>query len=212
MSNIFLTSAGLKTPVIAKEFIKILSKEPSKLKLAHIITASNVAPDTAYVQKDKTIMKKLGFQVTDIDIKDFNQQDLTKKLKGFDIIYVQGGDGFYLLKQVRKSGFTQVVKELLKKGKIYVGVSAGTYIACPTIDMHTWKDNQREQYGLTDLTAMNLVSYLVSVHYNRDKYKVGLKEGILNSKYPVKVITDDQALYIKNGKTKLVGLGKEIKI
>ena len=59
---------------------------------------------------------------------------------------------------------------------------------------------------------MNLVPFLVSVHYNREKYRQGLKEGIKKSKYPVKILTDEQALLITDKEVSLLGSGPEIKL
>jgi hypothetical protein len=64
-------------------------------------------------------------------------------------------------------------------------------------------------YGLKDL-AMNLVPFLVSVHYNREKYKELLSVKIPTASHPVKILTDEQALYINNGETRLLGLKPEI--
>ncbi len=210
--TLLLTSAGIKIPPIKDELLKILTKSANKIKLAHIITASKVAEDTEYVKRDKKVMKKVGFQVEDIDIVGKTEKQLRKILNNKDIVYVQGGNGFFLLKHIKKSGFDKVVKNLIKRGVIYVGVSAGTYVACPTIEMHTWKDKRRNQFGLVDLTAMNLVPFLITVHYNRVKYRSGLKEGISKSKHPVRILNDDQAILVKNGKIKLVGRGKEVKL
>ncbi|MFA4880714.1 MAG: Type 1 glutamine amidotransferase-like domain-containing protein [Candidatus Doudnabacteria bacterium] len=128
-----------------------------------------------------------------------------------DIIYVQGGNTFYLLKCVRESGFDKVVKELILKGVIYIGASAGSCIACPTIEMAYWKHPDRNTFGLTDLRALNLVPFLLSVHF-KPEYAPVLKRKISTSKYPVKILTDEQAILVRNGEAKLVGCGEEIKI
>ena len=208
--NIILTSAGLKMPAIQKPILELLPKPPSELKLAHVITASQVASDTAFVTKDRKAMKELGFKVTDILLEDLTTDSAFSILNEFDIIYVQGGNGFYLLKQARLCGFERVVREFLKnEKKWYIGVSAGTYIACPTIEMHNWK-SEKEQYGLDDLTGMNLVSFLVVVHYNREKNHELLKTCIPTASCPVRIITDDQALFVQNGEVRLIGEGHEI--
>ena len=210
--TLLLTSAGIKVTPIRDELLKILPKPASKIKLAHVVTASNVAEDIDYVRRDKRMMKKVGFQVEDIDIVGKTEKQLRKTLKNKDVVYVQGGNGFFLLKHIRKSGFDKVIKDLIKRGTIYIGVSAGTYVACPTIEMHTWKDKERNQFGVVNLAAMNLVPFLITVHYNRVKYRSGLKEGITKSKYTVKILNDDQAILVKSGKIKLVGRGKEVKL
>lgn len=208
--KLILTSAGLKVDVVKGEVLKILPKPAHELKLAHVITASNVAPDTDFVKRDKSALIDAGFQVIDINIENKSENELFEALKDFDIIYVQGGNGFYLLKHVRESGFENVVRKLLEQGKWYIGVSAGAYICCPTIEMHTWKREPDNMYGLTDLKAMNLVPFLVSVHYNREKYKELLCAKIPTASCPVRILTDEQAFYINDGTVTLLGQEPEI--
>lgn len=206
--TMLLTSAGMD---VKEEILKILPKPASQTKVAHIITASKVEDDFSYLKKENQAMKELDLDVENIDIEGKTENELRMLLKNKDVIYVQGGNTFYLLKQVRASGFDKVAKELIADGVIYVGVSAGSYIACPTIEMAKWKHQDRNRVGLTDLTALNLVPFLLSVHY-KPEYKEILKEAVAKTKYPVRILTDDQALLIQNDKVKLVGKGEEIKV
>lgn len=208
MKTLLLTSAGMR---VKEEILKILPKSPDQIKLAHIITASKVEKDTSYMVRDKQQMIEARFQVEDIDIEGKNEAELSELLSDKDVIYVQGGNTFYLLKCIKESGFEKVIKELMKKDVIYVGVSAGSYIICPTIEMAIWKHQDRNIVGLTDLTALNLVPFLITAHYKSEYYSV-IKKAISHSKYPVKILTDQQAILVKDGKIKLVGKGKEIKI
>jgi len=59
-----------------------------------------------------------GFQVEDIDLENKKESELKEILKDKDIIYVQGGNTFYLLKYIKESGFDKLVKQLIQKGKI----------------------------------------------------------------------------------------------
>ena len=85
-----------------------------------------------------------------------------------------------------------------------MGRSAGAYVACPTIEMATWKHQDRDRFGVSDFTAMNLIPFLLSVHY-KPEYREILKEKISEVKYPVKILTAEQALLIKDGEVELVG-------
>lgn len=208
MKTLLLTSAGMN---VKEEILKILPKPANQTKVAHIITASKVEVDLSYLEKDSQIMKEVGLDIENIDIEKKSEKELRIILKDKDIIYVQGGNAFYLLKHTRASGFDRVVKESINRGVIYIGVSAGSYIACPTIEMATWKHQDRDRAGLTDLTALNLVPFLVTVHYE-PKYRDILKKAIAKSKYPVKILTDNQALLIRGNTVQLVGKGDEVKI
>ncbi len=196
---------------VKEEILKILPKPANQTKVAHIITASKVEEDLSYLEKENQIMKQVGLNVENVDLEGKTENELRVLLKSRDVIYVQGGNSFYLLKHVRESGFDKVVKDLIKSGIVYVGVSAGSYITCPTIEMATWKHQDRNRVGLTDLTALNLVPFLLSVHF-KPEYKDILKEAITKTKYPVRVLTDDQALLIKDDVIRLVGKGEEVKL
>lgn len=206
MKTLILTSAGMR---VVDEIVKILPKSPREVNLAHIITAAKVEEDTSFLERDKKKMRELGFRIEDIDIEGRDYSSLKELLETKDAVYVQGGNSFYLLKQVRASGFDQVAKELIEKGTLYIGASAGSYLACPTIEMTTWKHQDRNRYGLTDLTAMNLVPFLITVHY-QPEYRELIKESARGAEYPVRVLTDDQAFLVKDNEVRLVGKGDEI--
>ena len=208
MKTLLLTSAGMN---VKEEILKILPKPANEIKIAYIITASKSEEDTSYVDKDKRAMIEQGFLVEEIDIRDKNEKELREMFKDKDIVYVQGGNTFYLLKYVRESGFDKVIKELIQKGVIYIGVSAGSYIACPTIEAALWKDQDKNIVGLKDLTALNLVPFLLLAHYTPERKEV-IKKGVSSSKYPVKILTDDQAILVRDDKVELVGKGPEIKL
>lgn len=209
MKTIILTSSGMTGT--SKEILSVLPKPPNELKLANIITASKVKKDVSFVEKQNRQLEDAGFQIEEVDIAGKNNDQLRTILDDKDILYVQGGNTFYLLKHVRESGFGQLVKAYLEQGKIYVGVSAGSYIACPTIEMATWKDPQINRFGVEDLAAMNLVPFFLTVHYE-PKWDALLREKIPQSKYPVRILKDTQAIIIKDDKTSFVGEGQEIVI
>jgi len=200
MKTILLTSAGMN---IKEEILKILPKPANQTKIAHIITASKPEKDNSYLNRDKRAMIDVGFLVEDIDIEGKNEEELRKILKDKDIIYVQGGNTFYLLKQIKESGFDKVVKELIEEGIIYIGVSAGSIIAGPTIETAKWGGADRNEVELTDLEGLNLVPFLITVHYNSKDQSV-IQNEIKKSKYPVKVLTDDQAILVKDNKIELI--------
>ena len=210
MKTLFLSSAGVRFPIIKRELLKVLPKAPSQLSLSFVNTAANVVEDDTFSREDEKELRNMGFSVQVVDIAGKNEGELREILGNQDVIYVEGGNGFYLLKQVKESGFEKVIKELIDRGVVYVGVSSGTYIACPTIEMHEWKRVVDNRYGLESLEAMGLVPFLISVHYNREKYRELIKRGISKTTLPVRVLTDDQALLIKDGRVTLVGDGEEV--
>lgn len=182
------------------------------MRIAYVTTASKSVPNPAYLERHRNRMKELGYDFEEIDIDGKDESSLKELLKNKDIIFVEGGNTFYLLKAIRESGFDKVIGELLDSGAVYIGSSAGSYVACPTIEMATWKHQDKyDRCNITDLTAMNLVSFLVTAHYN-EEYRELLTEKIRSCQYPVRILTDDQALLIQNENIVLIGNGEEIKL
>ncbi|MBT6034016.1 MAG: type 1 glutamine amidotransferase-like domain-containing protein [Candidatus Jacksonbacteria bacterium] len=186
-----------------------LPKKIGDCNIAYIITASKKVNDTGYLEKHKQKMDELGWDYTEIDIAGKNEEELKKELEGYDIVMVEGGNTFYLLKAVRESGFDRVIKDLIEKGVVYIGASAGSYIACPSIIMSTWSNTGFDRCGITDYTAMNLVPFLIKAHYTPDMKEV-LEEKTKDVDYKTRILTDDQAIVVQGDTIKLLGGGEEI--
>lgn len=207
MKTLILTSSGQF--ITRNDVDEYLPKKITDCKIAYIITASKKVDDTEYIDKHRQRMDNLGYSYTEIDIAGQNEDELRKNLEGYDIVMVEGGNTFYLLKAVRESGFDIIIKELIAKGVVYIGSSAGSYIACPSIIMATLSSQNFDRCGVTDYTAMNLVPFLILAHYSPEKQK-RLAENTNDFKYPIRALTDDQALVIRDGEVQLVGGGEEI--
>lgn len=203
--RLLLTSAGMRAK---EEVFKFIATPPKETKIAHIITAAKVEKDINFMIREKKALIEKGFFVEDIDIEEKTEDELRKSLSDKTVVYVQGGNTFYLLKWVKVSGFGNVVKEFLNRGGLYIGVSAGSYIACPTVEQATWKHQDREHFGLTDLTGLSLVTFLVSAHF-QENYRPLIQIGANESMFPTIALYDTQAVLVEDGKWKVVGKGKK---
>ncbi len=197
MKKLLLASRGT---FVTDGKYEIFDKPRNEIKWAYITTAGKSVPDTTYIQKHEQRMQELGWDFEEIDLDGKTTGDLRELLKDKDAINVLGGNSFYLLKSIRESGFTEVVHEFLGRGGVYCGSSAGAYVACPTIEVATWKKPQRfDHHGITDFTAMNLVPFLIVAHHTPE-IEAMIKTKKEQAQYLVKVITDQQAIVVKNDK------------
>ncbi|MFH1582445.1 MAG: Type 1 glutamine amidotransferase-like domain-containing protein [bacterium] len=205
--KLFLTSAGL-VPETTESFLKMLNKKPDETSLCFITTASHPEENKWYVEKDRERLSELGFKVTEMDLKEENENSLNDKLKDFDVIFVEGGNTFYLLKYVRESGFDKALKPFLDKGGVYLGVSAGSMIAGLNIESAGWKHADRNTVNLQDLTGLNLVPFVIAPHIDESNIEA-TRECASKVNYPVIALTDKQAILIENGIQKIVGTGEK---
>jgi dipeptidase E len=212
MKKLLLTSDGLSNKRIKKEFLRLVPKDASDAKVLLIVTAGkNSKKSKKYMKETKGELAHIGILEKNMKTLDIDGKKNYSIDKKFDVIYVCGGNTFFLLKKVRESGFGKAVKKFLSGNKLYVGVSAGSYIACPTIDMAAWKNIDTNFVGLKDLTAIKLVNFMVTAHYAKI-YEKAVKAGASKSKYKVRLLKDGQALSIAGNKVRLVGIGKEARI
>lgn len=87
--------------------------------------------------------------------------DLKKAVKESDGIYVGGGNTFRLIHDLHHHGLVEVIREAVLAGLPYMGVSAGTNVACPS--MQTTNDMPIVQPSSYE--AMNLVPFQINAHF-----------------------------------------------
>ena len=202
--KLFLSSSGLNE-FTKKYFLELVGKKSEDILVGFIPTASDVEERKDYVEYDLNYLKQNKISSKIIDLKNENEQSLYEKFSDVDVIMVEGGNTFYLLDWMRKSGFDKIINKLLDEGKIYFGISASSYVACPTIEAATWKRADRNVINLKDLAGLNLVPFIISAHYNKEKYKQAVEDGAKTTKLPLVVLNDKQAIVVQDDKYKLVG-------
>lgn len=211
MSTLFLTSAGL-SPEIKNDFLNLLPNKPENTNVCFIPTAADPEGDKWFIEKDREQLKETGFKVNEVDLKEENKESIINKISLCDVIWVCGGNTFYLLDWVRKSGFGQILPELLNQGKIYVGVSAGSIVVGPDIESAGWEGMDvcdENIVHIEDLKGLGLVSFVVSPHFTENDRKV-LEEHVKSVDYPIIALNDMQAVLIKGSEVRLLGSGERV--
>lgn len=197
----FLINSGYNLIGIPKE----------KIKIGWVTTASKGVSDLSYLDRHKLDMQTQNLNFEEFDIENKTTTEIREFFKDKNVMHVEGGNTFYLLKVVKESGFDKFIKEFLNERKIYVGTSAGAYICCPTIATAKLGRNANKDYGLTNFNALNLVPFLLKVHYTDDMRKT-VEKFASESEYPLRILRDGQGILIENDQYALVGEGEEVKL
>lgn len=174
-------------------------------KLVFIDTAAEPETgDKEWLKSDRDALVQAGFAVTDYTITGKTNEQLVRDLTPFDCIYLSGGNTAYLLEQSQKSGFVAVIKDLvLEKGKIYIGTSAGSIIAGPSVP-----DYFSEGVSLKDRSGFGFVNFTVLPHWGsedfRETYQEELKAAYGKDQVPLLILTDTQYAHSKDGRIDIV--------
>ena len=201
----FLTSSGIPQAYTQK-FFEYVGLPANQIKLAYIPTAGDPEIDRSWQADLVRDFGVQGMSVESYDIKDKNVDTLRNDLSKFNVIFVDGGNTFYLLDHARKSGFAEALRDLLKdNSRTYVGVSAGSILVGPSIELAGWRPaNDVNDVGLTDLAGLGLVDFVVFPHYVKEFEAMVKKEsGTVN--YEVIALPDESAVYMDDMKPVVLG-------
>ena len=207
MKKLLLTSAGFKNPKVGEKFLKLVNKPVSEIKIIFIPTAARTKEELKYVDESKKELLDLGIPETNIKILNLDKSLAYEEVKDFDVIYVRGGNTFYLMHKVRETGFDGVIKQFVKEGKVYVGVSAGSIIAGPNLsiaDKEQLGFGDVNNVGLKDLTGLNLTNIAIFPHFRKEEHNA-IEKFKKKVNYQIVTLTDSQALLILDDKITIIG-------
>jgi dipeptidase E len=214
--KLLLTSSGLTNKSIADALFDLVGKKPEDTSLVFVPTASNVEKgDKDWLIDDLKNLQKQNFKQIEIaDISAVPKEIWLPKFEEADVLFFEGGNTYHLMREMNKFGLTEILPELLKT-KVYVGVSAGSMVACPDLQLKTSQIVYGEDLDETEnMKALSLVNFYVTPHLNspsftnirkdNEKIKEAL-DGVSNKVY---ILDDNSAVKVIDGKDEIISEGE----
>lgn len=202
--NIFLTS---QASYVLEKIALLLPRKASEYNVIFIPTAAKPYLLSPWMEKDRRELVRLGFAVTNLELDTATAEEVSAAVHAADIIFVGGGNTFYLLEEVKRTGFDTAVKEAMAEGKIYIGSSAGSVLAAPDISYVELFDD-RKKAVLSDMRGIGLVNFSILPHIGNPNYSK-LHTRVLNdyrdSSYQLVPLRDDQFAIPEAGGWKVIG-------
>ena len=189
MKTLFLASYFAAVENLFKRFLK---QHFLLHKVLFIPTAGNVESYVEYIDEAKNIFHKLGFEVDVLDIAQETEEVIKEKLNHTPILYISGGNTFYLLQELKR-------KHLVPhEGMLYLGESAGAIITASDIEYNQIMDDKNIAIDLTNYSALNLVDFAIVPHYGEFPFEDSSEKTvqIYQSKLNLLPLTNSQAVIV----------------
>ncbi len=160
----------------------------------------------AYTRMLAACLEPDGIEVVGVDA----TGDGRRALRDADAVVVGGGNTFALLARLRQTGAIEAIRDAVSAGALYIGWSAGSNVACPTIG--TTNDMPIVHPGPFD--ALGLVPFQINPHYTEARIPNHGGESrddriaeylVLNPRATVVGLREGSALRVEDGRVELLG-------
>lgn len=185
----------------------LIKEEVENKKVIFIPTASIHEGYTGYVNSARKLFKKLGAVLTEIDISKEEHSTIKAAFEESDVIYFTGGNSFFLIDQLRKSGIDALLKKEIMNGKLMIGESAGAIICSPTISFIEQMDKKPDDYSQEDDAGLNFLDFYILPHYLTAPFKK-VTQNILSefSNLNICPINNHQAIIVHDKSSKVIDI------
>ena len=127
--------------------------------------------DLSWVQEDHDGLNNNGFETFDYTISGKNHEQIKADLKDVDVLYISGGNEFYLKEKSNENNFGDIVRYLVNKGVIYIGTSAGSIIAGKDISPLQQLSDLKTLRKPIDTSGFGLVNFTILPHWGSIDFK-----------------------------------------
>ncbi|MDR2505571.1 MAG: Type 1 glutamine amidotransferase-like domain-containing protein [Oscillospiraceae bacterium] len=176
-------------------------------KVAFIPTASLPEKMSFYVGADRKALLKLGMEVEDLEVSTAATGEIEAKIAAADCIFVSGGNTFFLLQELRRTGADKLIAAHIEIGKLYIGASAGSMVLAPNIEYVKHMDKPTDAPELNgDFAALGIVPFSVVPHFANFPFKKATEKIVASysGTLDLRPIANHQAVTVVGDKIEVV--------
>ncbi len=160
----------------------------------------------AYEQRVAGVFSEFGVEIDSVH----KHNDPVKAVNEAEAIAVGGGNTFHLVGKMQETGIMEAIAAKVKEGIPYMGWSAGSNVACPSL-MTT---NDMPIYQPQSFNCMNLIPFQINPHYldvnpeghGGETRQQRLEEFmVVNREMPVIGLREATLLEVHSDKIELIG-------
>lgn len=202
MKKLFLASSLSR---VGTRFQEFFSRNLGGLRVLFISTAAEVETDTSYVDWTREYFRKVGVEMVEYSVTGKTIKEIQSAIDECDFVYLEGGNTYYLLQQLRLTGADKVFSVAVETGKVFVTTSAGSIVCGPDIAPIGILDDPKQAPKLTSTIGLGWTKKVILPHYGPERVE-GVKkiQTEFGERFELLSLTDKQAMAVVGERETLV--------
>jgi dipeptidase E len=207
--KLYLASKHIQFPF---ELNGLVGNEDKQFKMQLVVNAFDNYPDDKrlkHISSLKESVDKTNAVVTPLDLRDYidNHGGLVSVLDDTDMLWVSGGNVFYLRYLLKACGLDSALKRLIHGGLVYGGDSAGAAVIGQ--DMHGLDllDDPDEAPELI-FKGLDITPFMILPHWGNERYAAEIADTKLElEKYnkEIVILNDSQVCIVNGDERRVIG-------
>jgi peptidase E len=162
IARLLLTSSGIVDETMRHAWDRLYlaaRRDTGHTKVAYVPDAATMGESGDATGYAAHVSRQLGLKHGDLRILEVSaladaDESVRSLLDDVAAVYIEQGNTYYVTYQVRRSGLDKVILDLVSRGGLYTGASAGAILAGATIRTCEWKNWDDPGHGTSwDLRA-----------------------------------------------------------
>ena len=171
MKHLFLTSS-IAIPGVGESIrAKLGHNLPLKTVFISTPVEGDDQSDLSWVDEERVGLNKNGFVTFDYTITGKSLSQIQNELIEIDVLYVPGGNEFYLKEKSNESHFDEFVKKFVNGGGLYIGTSCGSIIMGEDISPLQKLSDLATLSKPIDTSGFGIVDFTILPHWGSEDFK-----------------------------------------
>ena len=187
---------------VADLFVKFAEGKCAGKTVTFIPTASLVEEVKFYVDTGKKALEERGLIVDELEISTATKEQIASTIQKNDYVYITGGNTFFLLQELKRTGADKLISEHINSGKMYIGESAGSIVLSCDIEYVKDMDDFTAAPNIGTFSALNMIDFYPVPHHTNFPFKEAVQSII--SRYEGKLdlcpISNTEAIVVRGNK------------
>lgn len=207
MKNLFLTSSN---NYVIGDIVTHIPNFKKGMKLAFIPTAAEVEEGSlSWLHADRQALIDVGFSVHDFSLTKKSLSDVKNDLDTVDAILMSGGNTYFLLQEIQRAGCADYIRQRVEEGLIYIGSSAGSIVAGPSLALIGDLDDRLLAPDLKNDEGLGMTDVIVFPHWGSPHFQKSYEKCMQNGYKKgnkIVLLTDDQYLWVRDDWYKIMSI------